>query len=76
MHKYLNRNGNSGIIAYNTDVDSIDILFRDGSMYTYTYASAGVSVVESMKKQAEYGAGLNGFINKYARKLYATKTRA
>lgn len=71
MEIYKDINGDSGIYRYEIGTDYIKVQFKDGSIYTYTYLSAGQDKVETMKVLAEAGNGLNSFINKYARKLYA-----
>lgn len=72
MTVYLNRNGNSGVVAYALGVDYIDIQFKTGRRrtYRYSYASAGASKVETMKQLAERGYGLNAYIQRYAREDY------
>jgi len=37
-------------------------MFRNGSVYTYSYDSAGEDNVEQMKQLAQSGSGLNSFI--------------
>ena len=73
MNKYLNRGGDSNISAYELGSDYIKAQFNDGSIYLYTYASAGQQNIEKMKELAVRGQGLNSFINKYVRKDYASK---
>lgn len=75
MTTYRNLNGDSGVVAYETQSQSILVRFRDGSEYNYTYASAGHSVIEQMKNLASAGRGLNSFINRWAKKSYASKSR-
>lgn len=75
MTSYANLNGNSNIVSYEFDSDSIDVMFRDGSVYRYTYASAGVHNVETMKSLALSGYGLNSYIMRYCRFGYESKSR-
>lgn len=63
MIRYKNLKGNSGIIAYEYGYDYIKVQFSDYSIYRYTYLSAGRYNVEEMKKCADNGYGLNGYIN-------------
>lgn len=63
MTQYSNKSGNSGILAYEIRDSQISIKFSDGSVYHYSYISAGQSNVEQMKKLALQGEGLNSFIN-------------
>lgn len=75
MERYKNINGNSGIEKYEIGNNYIRVQFNDESIYLYTYASAGPSNIEQMKKLAIFGGGLNAFINKKVRKSYEKKER-
>lgn len=66
-------NLSSGISAYEIGPDSITVRFKDGWSYLFTYASAGKGNVEQMKALAKAGSGLNTFITKNVRHLYASK---
>ena len=74
MKRYGNRHGNSGIAAYETGADFIRIRFTSGSVYLYTYNSAGEDDIEEMKELAKEGAGLTRFINDF-RPGYAKRER-
>lgn len=73
MKPYKDKNRDSGIIAYDYGNDWIQVQFRDGSVYEYTYASAGQQNIEYMKSLADNGDGLNSFINKNVKFKYARK---
>ena len=75
MERYKNLGGDSGVVAYELGKDSITVEFNDGSLYLYTYQSAGSNNIEQMKGLAVTGRGLNTFINKNVRKKYASKLR-
>lgn len=75
MERYKNLGGDSNVVAYEIGSDSIKVRFGDGSIYTYTYQSAGQSNIEQMKTLAIAGHGLNSFINRVVRKRYASKSR-
>ena len=75
MERYKNLGGNSGVMAYEIGSDFIRVQFFDGSIYLYTYASAGSHNIEHMKQLARNGQGLNSFINTTVRKAYARKER-
>ena len=75
MEPYRNIGGDSGIAGYESGADFIRVQFSDGSVYLYTYASAGSQVIEQMKTLAASGHGLNAFINTNAKKAYARKER-
>lgn len=70
---YGNTSGLSNVDKYDLGPDWIQVIFMDGSTYEYTYKSAGKSNVEFMKRLAAHGFGLNGYVNKHVRKLYARK---
>jgi len=75
MTKYLNRSGNSGVYAYETESDQILVQFTDGSVYLYNYSVPGIDEVEHMKQLATSGLGLNSYIGRNIRKRYASKIR-
>lgn len=70
MTKYSNKGRDSGILAYEISLSEISVKFSDGSVYRYSYDSAGRDNVEQMKKLAQQGEGLNSFINKYVKFKY------
>ena len=73
MERYKNLGGQSGVDSYEIAPDSITVKFKDGAVYLYTNASAGVQNIEKMKALAVAGRGLNSFINTTVRKSYASK---
>lgn len=73
MTPYKNLGGDSGVAAYEIGNDSIEVQFKDGMIYLYTVSSAGSANIEQMKNLAIVGEGLNGFINSYVKKGYASK---
>ena len=75
MEPYRNLGGDSGIEAYEAGPDFIRVQFSDGSVYLYTYDSAGSQNIEHMKQLAVNGQGLNSFINTTVRSDYAQKER-
>jgi hypothetical protein len=75
MERYANLGGNSGIVGYEIGDDFVRVQFSGGSIYLYTYSSAGSNNIEQMKKLARNGQGLNAFINRNVRKAYARKER-
>ena len=75
MERYRNLGGNSGVAGYEIGSDFIRVQVSNGSVYLYTYASAGANNVEQMKQLARMGQGLNAFINRYVRKAYERKER-
>lgn len=75
MTKYKDINGDSGVAKYEIGADRLTIEFKGGSQYLYTYASAGETHIEKMKRLAQNGDGLNSYINKNVRTKYEKKIR-
>lgn len=75
MEIYKDLDGDSGVAAYEIGPDFIRVQFSTGSVYLYTYGSAGVHNIEHMKQLAKSGEGLNSFITTNVRKAYARKER-
>ena len=73
MQRYKNLSGDSGVVAYETGRDYIDIRFKDGGTYRYDYQTPGQQDVETMKQLAQDGADLATYINKYVRERFAAK---
>lgn len=72
MKRYLRLSGDSGVLAYSLAPDAIRVKFVDGRVYTYTWASAGRSHVEQMKRLARSGKGLSTYISQHVRAAYAS----
>ena len=75
MERYKNLGGDSGVSAYEIGDQCIKVQFRDGSVYLYTYQSAGAGNIERMKSLADAGQGLNSFIGLVVKKGYASKLK-
>lgn len=75
MERYNNLGGDSGVAAYEIGTDFIKVQFKTGSIYLYTYGSAGSSNIETMKMLAMSGEGLNSFIGRTVRDKYASILR-
>lgn len=73
MHRYRNRSGESGVVAYELGKDSITIQFAGGERYLYTARSAGQDNIAKMRALAEDGRGLSTFISQQIRERYARK---
>jgi hypothetical protein len=75
MKPYTDRSGKSGVVEYRLHADSIDVLFADGYVYRYDYATTGQEHVERMKWFAAAGKGLASYINRNTdvREGYADK---
>lgn len=65
MEPYKNLGGNSGVVAFQIGSDFIIVQFREGryTFYKYTYISAGSAAIETMKRLARQGQGLNSYIS-------------
>jgi hypothetical protein len=71
MVRYKNLGGDSGVAGYELGTDSIIVVFKGGKRpYKWSYRKAGQQHVETMKKLAETGHGLNSYIMKRVEKLY------
>jgi hypothetical protein len=71
LQYYLDLNHDSGVANYEIGREFIRVQFRKKSkIYTYSYASAGYQHVENMKQLAQYGDGLNAYINHHTRQLF------
>ena len=75
MPRYNNLSGNSRIAAYEIGEDFIKIQFHDDGIYLYNSHSAGWPSIETMKRLAEDGKGLNTFVDTYVKKRYAQKVK-
>lgn len=75
MTPYRDIDGDSNVSAYEYGSDWIQVQFKDGSVYEYTSLSAGQSNIDTMKRLADAGEGLNSFIQRQVRKGYSRKMR-
>lgn len=75
MERYKNLGGDSGVYGFEIGNDYIRVQFNDNSVYLYTNESAGPYNIDEMKRLAQYGEGLNAFINTTVRNKYAQKER-
>lgn len=75
MERYRDIDDDSGVAEFENGPDYIRVKFSDGSVYLYTYASAGSNNIEEMKRLALAGEGLNAFLDKNVKKRYAKKER-
>ena len=71
FNRYKNLRGISNVEAYRLNADSIEVVFYGTRrIYKYSYYKAGKYHVDNMKTLAEYGRGLNSYINKNCKYLY------
>lgn len=73
MVPYANKQGDSGVTAYETAPGSILVQFIGGDTYLYTNDSAGAINIKQMKHLAERGSGLSTFISQYVKDAYERK---
>lgn len=69
MAHYKNLGGNSNVVAYEIDGDSIVVEFRSGTyrFYTYNASKPGNAHVDQLKRLAIAGQGLNSYIGTHLR---------
>ncbi|OGS72636.1 MAG: hypothetical protein A3F91_06890 [Flavobacteria bacterium RIFCSPLOWO2_12_FULL_35_11] len=71
MVRYKNLGGDSGVAGYELGADNIIVVFKCGKRpYRWSYRKAGQHHVETMKKLAETGQGLNSYIMTRVKNLY------
>lgn len=71
FEKYKNLNGDSNVFVYEIGENYISVVFNGTKrIYRYSYCKVGLCHVETMKRLAIRGYGLNSYINRYCRKLY------
>ena len=76
MEQYKkNNSGTSGVEFYEIENNDIIVQFVDGSIYRYTYESAGEQAVEMMKELAIEGRGLTTYINQFVKDKYESKLK-
>lgn len=75
MQRYANKGGNSGVVAFEIEDNSITVQFKDGWNYVYDNSAPGASVVAQMKTLALSGHGLNSFISSIVKKSFSRKYR-
>lgn len=63
MKHYIDINGDSGIVAYEYSENSIRIQFKTGKIYEYPSSHIGTAHLNTMKRLADSGDGLNAYIN-------------
>lgn len=73
MQQYNDVDNDSNVDAFEIGDDYIVIKFLDGSIYTYTYFSAGSHHIEEMKRLASHHDGLNAYINSHRPKYVSKK---
>ena len=72
MERYKDLGGDSGVSEYEIGPDFVEVRFESSDkVYVYDYASAGRDNIEDIKTLAKNGSGLNAFINRNIKKLYA-----
>lgn len=73
MQPYVDSDGESDIVSYETTEESILVKRKDGWTYEYNYATTGRDNVEQMKQLAAAGRKLADFIAKRVKGQYARK---
>lgn len=75
MQRYIDRDNDSGVAAYDVGPGWIHVQFKDGAIYEYTDASAGAAAISTMQALAASGDGLNAYINRHVKKGYSRRIR-
>lgn len=70
---YANLSGRSGVRGYFVSTGAIEVQFKDGSIYLYTYPVTGKAMVDEMISRAHAGQGLNSYITRVVKTAYAEK---
>jgi hypothetical protein len=70
MTPYGNKQGNSGVTAYETGDGYIKVRFTDSRIYTYTIATAGKTNINKMHTLARAGKGLSTYISQHVKDRY------
>jgi hypothetical protein len=73
MPTYANLGRNSNVVSFEEGEGFIEVTFQDGQTYLYTQRSAGAANLATMKRLANAGQGLNGFISRVVKKGYERK---
>jgi len=73
MQLYGNFSGDSGVVAFDFESDSITVQFKNDTIYVYDSNRPGPSKVEVMKRLALEGRGLCTYISQHVRKNYARR---
>ncbi len=75
MERYKDPGGKSGVKAFESGGDFIEIQFTNNTLYRYSYRKPGRIHVEVMKRLAKHGQGLATYINRYVRSNFDEKLR-
>ena len=73
MQRYRNRNGSSGVVAFEIAEEFIDVKFAAGEIYRYSSRRPGARDLQHMKELALRGEGLSTFISRHIRTRYESK---
>ena len=73
MTRYLNLGGNSNVKEFFIGEDYIDVVFKDRSIYLYSFASSCREHVYHMKILAQVGSDLNSYIKENVLEKYEKK---
>ncbi|MHB2026301.1 MAG: hypothetical protein ACYCPQ_06640 [Elusimicrobiota bacterium] len=74
-HRYKNLSGDSKVVSYQMEKDSMTIRFADCSVYLYTNQSANPVNISKMKALALAGKGLGTFIDANVKDRFLRKVR-
>ena len=75
FRRYKNLSGDSKVVRYQMEKDSMTIQFADCSVYSYTNQSTDPATISKMKTLALAGKGLGTFINANVKDRFSRKVR-
>ena len=73
MESYKNKQGNSGVVAFEVRGEAIHVKFMDGTIYVYNTKKPGKQHVQKMIRLAREGKGLSTYISQVVRERYYEK---
>jgi hypothetical protein len=75
MTPYRNLNGDSNVVGYEANENSLHVIFKSGPCrnYLYNVDRPGRAIVEQMNTLALQGRGLNSYIFSVVKSNYARK---
>jgi len=73
VKRYGNLEGDSGVVAYQSNAGSILVKFVNGSIYLYDHRRPGPGHVAEMQRRAAAGRGLSTYISQIVKDAYARR---
>lgn len=73
MENYANKSGDSQVVSFQIDTNSIKVRFKNNHVYLYDLRHPGPEHLEKMKDLARAGWGLNTYIESEVKSDYSSK---